>query len=129
MKPSGKPIILYGRLYTRHETEIVEVDTFAEANNESVYSRGGDVIIPASGETAEDISIASVVKQTGVIIGGDINIIEPESTLDSTFLAISISNARLHADIARLAQGKSVVHLHCGDLARVVFHIRVIRNR
>ena len=120
LKPSGKPIILYGRLYTRHETEIVEVDTFAEANNESVYSRGGDVIIPASGETAEDISIASVVKQTGVIIGGDINIIEPESTLDSTFLAISISNARLHADIARLAQGKSVVHLHCGDLAKVV---------
>lgn len=120
LKPSGKPIILYGRLYTRHETEIVEVDTFAEANNESVYSRGGDVIVPASGETAEDISIASVVKQTGVIIGGDINIIEPESTLDSTFLAISISNARLHADIARLAQGKSVVHLHCGDLAKVV---------
>ena len=120
LKPSGKPIILYGRLYTRHETEIVEVDTFAEANNESVYSRGGDVIIPASGETAEDISIASVVKQTGIIIGGDINIIEPESTLDSTFLAISISNARLHADIARLAQGKSVVHLHCGDLAKVV---------
>ena len=61
-----------------------------------------------------------MVKQTGVIIGGDINIIEPESTLDSTFLAISISNARLHADIARLAQGKSVVHLHCGDLAKVV---------
>lgn len=120
LKPSGKPIILYGRLYTRHETEIVEVDTFAEANNESVYSRGGDVIVPASGETAEDISIASVVKQTGVIIGGDINIIEPESTLDSTFLAISISNAQPHADIARMAQGKSVVHLHCGDLAKVV---------
>lgn len=120
LKPSGKPIILYGRLYTRHETEIVEVDTFAEANNESVYSRGGDVIIPASGETAEDISIASVVKQTGVIIGGDINIIEPESTLDSTSLAISISNAHPHADIARLAQGKSVVNLHCGDLAKVV---------
>lgn len=120
LKPSGKPIILYGRLYTRHETEIAEVDTFAEANNESVYSRGGDVIVPASGETAEDISIASVVKQTGVIIGGDINIIEPESTLDSTFLAISISNAQPHVDIARLAQGKSVVHLHCGDLAKVV---------
>lgn len=120
LKPSGKPIILYGRLYTRHETEIVEVDTFAEANNESVYSRGGDVIVPASGETAEDISIASVVKQTGVIIGGDINIIKPESALDSTFLAISISNAKPHDDIARMAQGKSVVHLHCGDLEKVV---------
>ena len=120
LKSSGNPIILYGRLYTRHETEIVEVDSFAEAQTESVYSRGGEVIVPASGETAEDIAIASVVKQTGVIIGGDINILEPESVLDSTFLAISISSGQSHSDIARMAQGKSVVHLHCSDLAKVI---------
>ena len=120
LKSFGNPIILYGRLYTRHETEIVEVDSFAEAQTESVYSRGGEVIVPASGETAEDIAIASVVKQTGVIIGGDINILEPESALDSTFLAISISSGQSHSDIARMAQGKSVVHLHCSDLAKVI---------
>ena len=120
LKSSGNPIILYGRLYTRHETEILEVDSFAEAQTESVYSRGGEVIVPASGETTEDIAIASVVKQTGVIIGGDINILEPESALDSTFLAISISSGQSHSDIARMAQGKSVVHLHCSDLAKVI---------
>ena len=118
LKVSGNPIILYGRLYTRYEMEISDVDTFADANNESVYSRGGEVLVPASGETAEDISIASVVKKGGVIRGGDINIIEPTPALDSTFLAISISNEPLHSDVARMAQGKSVVHLHPSDLEK-----------
>ena len=62
LKESGTPIILYGRLYTKYETEITDVDTFADAKPGSVYSRGGEVIVPASGETAEDISIASVVE-------------------------------------------------------------------
>lgn len=52
---SGTPIILYGRLYTKYETSISEVDTYVEAKDGSVYSKGGEVIVPASGETAEDI--------------------------------------------------------------------------
>lgn len=53
---SGTPIILYGRLYTKYETSISEVDTYVEAKDGSVYSKGGEVIVPASGETAEDIA-------------------------------------------------------------------------
>ena len=52
----GTPIILYGRLYTNYETRISDVDTFVEAKVGSVYSKGGEVIVPASGETAEDIA-------------------------------------------------------------------------
>ena len=59
LKKTGVPIILYGRLYTDYETVISEVDTFTEAKAGSVYSRGGEVVVPASGETAEDIAIAS----------------------------------------------------------------------
>ena len=73
LKESGTPIILYGRLYTKYETVIADVDTFADAKNGSVYSRGGEVIVPASGETAEDISIASVVEKQGILLGGDLN--------------------------------------------------------
>ena len=66
----GTPIILYGRLYTKYETAISDVDTFAIAKSGSVYSRGGEVIVPASGETAEDISIASVVEKSVYHIHG-----------------------------------------------------------
>ena len=74
---SGTPIILYGRLYTKYETSISEVDTYVEAKDGSVYSKGGEVIVPASGETAEDIARAATVDKSGVILGGDLNVVSP----------------------------------------------------
>lgn len=121
LKENGTPIILYGRLYTKYETVISDVDTFADAKENSVYSKGGEVIVPASGETAEDISIASVVEKSGVLLGGDLNVITPANGIDSAFLAISISNGKPHNDMAKMAQGKSVVHLHNLDLAKIDF--------
>ena len=119
LKDSGVPVILYGRLYTNYETVIKEVDTFIDSIGGAVYSKGGEIITPSSGETSEDISIASVVEKSGILLGGDLNIIYPQNFLDSIFIAISISNGKPHKDMAKRAQGKSVVHLHNGDLAQI----------
>ena len=119
LRESGTPIVLYGRLYTNYETVIADVDTYAEAKTGSVYSRGGEVVVPASGESADEISRASVVEQAGVLLGVDLNILFPPADLDPAFLAISISNGKPHDDMARMAQGKSVVHLHNTDLEKI----------
>lgn len=119
LTPSGDPIILYGRLYTNYETTISNVDTFVELKDKSVISQGGEVIVPASGETAEDISRASVVKNQGIIIGGDLNVIKVNHLLDPTFLALTISNGEQQKELSKRAQGKSVVHLHNSDLQEV----------
>lgn len=116
---SGDPIILYGRLYTNYETTISNVDTFVELKDKSIISQGGEVIVPASGETAEDISRASVVKNQGIIIGGDLNVIKANYLLDPTFLALTISNGEQQKELSKRAQGKSVVHLHNSDLQEV----------
>jgi len=116
---SGNPIILYGRLYTNYETTISNVDTFVELKDKSVLSQGGEVIVPASGENAEDISRASVVKNQGIIIGGDLNVIKANHLLDPTFLALTISNGGQQKELSKRAQGKSVVHLHNSDLQEV----------
>ena len=116
---SGAPIILYGRLYTNYETTISNVNTFVELKDKSVISQGGEVIVPASGETAEDISRASVVKKQGIIIGGDLNVIKANHLLDPTFLALTISNGEQQKELSKRAQGKSVVHLHNSDLQEV----------
>ena len=113
---SGTPIILYGRLYTKYETSITEVDTFVDAKQGSVYSKGGEVIIPASGETAEDIARASTVENAGVLLGGDLNVVTPNEDIDSAFLALSISNGESHKELAKKAQGKSVVHIHNAEI-------------
>ncbi|HFU3715433.1 TPA: restriction endonuclease subunit S [Streptococcus suis] len=118
----GSPIILYGRLYTKYETVISEVDTFVsvEDNKKSVvYSEGGEVLVPASGESSLDIARASVVAKKGIILGGDINIIRLHSEIFPVFLALTISNGKQQKGLSKRAQGKSVVHLHNSDLKKV----------
>ena len=115
----GTPIILYGRLYTKYETCIFDVDTFVKEKAGGVYSKGGEVIVPASGEMAEDISIASVVVKPGILLGGDLNIVSPTAEYDSAFLALTISSGATHKYLSSLAQGKSVVHLHNADIQSV----------
>ena len=114
----GFPIILYGRMYTNYRLNIKFInDTFVKNDKNSVKSVEGDVIIPASGETAEDISVASNIKRSGIIIGGDLNIIRPDNKLiDSSFLALVLSNGKVKQQIAKRAQGKSIVHIHNTDL-------------
>lgn len=120
MKENGTPIILYGRLYTKYETVISEVDTFVDVQPNSVYSTGHEVIVPASGETAEDISRASFVAKSGILLGGDLNIIVPDDYINPVFLALTISNGNQQKELSKRAQGKSVVHIHNSDLENVV---------
>jgi len=116
---NGTPIILYGRLYTQYQTVITEVDTYVTAKKNSVYSKGNEVVIPASGETAEDISRAAAVIHPAILIGSDLNIITPSKELKSIFLALSVSNGRPQREISKRAQGKSIVHLHNSDFRDV----------
>jgi len=116
---AGTPVILYGRLYTKYQSTISEVDTFVVPKIGSVYSTGKEVIVPASGETAEDIARASAVVKSGILLGGDLNIIYPNKNISTIFLALSISNGQQQKELAKKAQGKSVVHLHNADLEGV----------
>ena len=115
----GTPIILYGRLYTKYQFAISEVDTFAVPRNGAVYSQGNEVIVPASGETAEDIARASAVEKSGVLLGGDLNILRPFDFINPLFLALAISNGEPQKELAKKAQGKSVVHIHNTDIQEV----------
>ncbi len=117
---SGTPIILYGRLYKKYQFAIDEVDTFVVPKSGSVYSQGNEVIVPASGETAEDIARASAVEKSGILLGGDLNILRPFSFINPLFLALAISNGEPQKELAKKAQGKSVVHIHNSDIQEVI---------
>ena len=119
IKDAGTPLILYGRLYTQYESRIEEVDTFTVEQDESILSSGNEVIVPASGETAEDIAVASSVRRSGIILGGDLNVVTPTAKLDPDYTALAITYSKAHDDLAKRAQGKSVVHVHGNDIAEV----------
>ena len=129
LQDNGTPIILYGQLYTKYELVISDVDTFTTIKQGSVFSKGGEVIVPASGETAEDISIAAVVGKSGILLGGDLNIVSPSPNLNAPFLALTISHGRAHNNLSKRAQGKSVVHLHNDDLQTIDVFLPSIKEQ
>ena len=72
---TGTPFILYGELYTTYKEVVRTVVRTTSASVDDVYfSRIGDVVIPTSGETPEEISTASCVMVPNVILAGDLNI-------------------------------------------------------
>ena len=75
-----------------------------------VRSKANDVIIPCSGETAEDIATARCVLKGNILLGGDLNIIRLHG-YDGAFMSYQL-NGRRKYEIAKVAQGVSVVHLY-----------------
>ena len=124
LRENGHPIILYGRMYTKYQFAINEVDTFSNLKGAYVLSEGNEIIMPASGETSEDIACASAVLAKGIILGGDLNIVRFDLKKYSTpFLALTITYSKTHYDLSKCAQGKSVVHLHNEAISKTVVSI------
>jgi len=127
----GYPIILYGRMYTNYESLIAEVNnSFVSSEVGAIKSRSGDIIVPSSGETAQDIARASSVKKAGIILGGDLIILSPRvENINSLFLATNISTDKQKRKLSRLAQGKTVVHLHSADLKNLKISLPTFREQ
>ena len=116
--PDGTPFILYGELYTTYHEVINAVIRRTQAQPEKqYYSRVGDVIIPTSGETPEEISTAACVMLPDIILAGDLNIFR-SSKIDGRIMSY-ILNHIVNGQIARIAQGKSVVHIQASELSKI----------
>ncbi|MDD6378911.1 MAG: restriction endonuclease subunit S [Prevotella sp.] len=109
---TGAPCILYGELYTTYKSEVIDyvVSKTDISDKNLVRSCANDIIIPSSGETAIDISTARCVLFPDVLLGGDLNIIRLKDG-DGRFFSYQLNGVRKH-DIAKIAQGVSVVHLY-----------------
>ena len=108
----GEPCILYGELYTKYKSETIKevISKTSIDNTKLVRSKANDVIIPCSGETAEDIATARCVLNDNILLGGDLNIIRLHGH-DGSFMSYQLNGKRKY-DIAKVAQGVSVVHLY-----------------
>lgn len=124
---NGIPCIRYGELYTTYN-EIID-NVYSKTNldeKDLVLSEKNDIIIPASGETAIDISKASCVMLDGIALGGDLNIIKTKQ--NGAFLSYYL-NSVAKLDIARLAQGISVMHLYGSQLATLTIKLPPLKEQ
>ena len=119
LSEEGHPCILYGELYTTYKTEKIE-DVKSKTSlpaEKLVKSKANDVIIPASGETPIDIATACCIMNDDILLGGDLNIIRIKNH-NGVFLSCQL-NGKRKLDIAKIAQGASIVHLHNDDLKKL----------
>lgn len=115
---SGSPLILYGELYTTYKEVAYNIQRKTQAVvDKKYYSCVGDVIIPTSGESAEEISTATCVRVPDVILGGDLNIFRSD-IVDGRIMSY-ILNHQAKWKIATIAQGKSIVHIQAKQLANI----------
>jgi len=120
----GHECILYGEMYTHFSDNTLIYSPLLKTQvniNCLVLSRKMDVILPASGETHEDISNACCVLKNDVLFGGDINIIRlrNEEDFHGDFLAYQLRSSKQRKFIARIAQGDSVVHLQNSQIKKI----------
>ena len=119
LSENGTPCILYGELYTKYKSEIISkiISQTDIEKSKLKHSKQNDVIIPCSGETAIDIAVARCVPFDNVLLGGDLNVIRLHK-YDGAFMAYQL-NGKRKTDIAKLAQGVSVVHLYGENLKSI----------
>ena len=129
LSETGHPCILYGELYTKYKSEVIS-EVLSRTNIENsnlVQSKSNDVIIPSSGETAIDISTARCVPFSNILLGGDLNIIRLKEH-DGRFLSYQLNGVR-KLEIAKIAQGVSVVHLYGESLKRLKIKLPSIQEQ
>jgi type I restriction enzyme S subunit len=108
------PCIRYGELYTKYTEVISVVESRTNRPIDELFlSRKNDVLIPSSGETKLDIATASCVELDDIALGGDINVLRSDQ--NGIFLSYYL-NATKKYQIAKIAQGDTVVHLYSSQL-------------
>ncbi|XUO83351.1 restriction endonuclease subunit S [Halomonas sp. KM007] len=128
IKETGsQPCVRYGELYTVYGDVISEVVSKTDVPPDDLFmSREGDVIIPSSGETKIDIATAACVLRENIALGGDLNVIRSEQ--NGVFLSYYLNGSLKH-EIAKVAQGDTVVHLYKSNLEALKLAIPKVQEQ
>ena len=110
--------ILYGNLYTEYGmiADKIVYRTNATIKN-PVYSKFGDVLIPASDTTPTGLARATSIEKSGVLLGGDINIVRPKDKINGSCLSLAINANK--KELIKFIKGTSVRHIHNADIKTI----------
>ena len=90
------------------------------------FSQYGDVLIPGSDTTPTGLARATSIEKSGVLLGGDINILRPTEKVDGSCLSIAINANK--AELIKLIKGITVRHIHNDDIKDVEIAFPVAKD-
>jgi len=116
------PCIRYGEIYTVHNDVIREFRSFIsrEVAGHALALQSGDLLFAGSGETKEEIGkCVAFVDSVEAYAGGDIVVLRPTSSVDSTFMGFLLNAPGIAKQKASKGQGDAVVHISASSLADI----------
>lgn len=117
IKQNGKfKCIHYGELFTKYKENIEVILSSTDEIFDSLHSVSNDVLMPTSDVTPNGLATASCIKESGIILGGDILVIRLQKHIDGIFLAYFVSQNR--EQIMNLVSGSTVYHLYGSDMKK-----------
>lgn len=107
--------IHYGELFTKYNELIDNIISRTNDNDKTVLSKVNDVLMPTSDVTPNGLATASCIKESDVILGGDVLIIRQDiKKIEGVYLAYYIKHFR--NDVMKLVSGSTVYHLYGSDM-------------
>ena len=117
--------IHYGELFTTYVEVIGKIFSYTNKDN-LVKSKVGDILMPSSDVTPQGLAKASCIMEDDVILGGDINIIRPNDSMDSIFLSYQLNY--LKYEIIKLVTGTTVKHIYFKDIKELSIKVPELKN-
>jgi len=116
------PCVHYGELFTHHKETITGVLNKTEPFEGSFYSIKNDILMPTSDVTPNGLAKASCIMIDGVILGGDILVIRPDTARgNGSYLSFLIRFAK--DQVLQLVTGSTVYHLYAADMKKFSFEL------
>ncbi|MEH6679432.1 MAG: restriction endonuclease subunit S [Sediminicola sp.] len=107
--------IHYGELFTKYNELIDNIISRTNDNDKTILSKVNDVLMPTSDVTPNGLATASCIKESNVILGGDVLIIRQDiKKIEGVYLAYYIKHFR--NDVMKLVSGSTVYHLYGSDM-------------
>ena len=110
--------IHYGQLFTEYNEIISKVVSKTNVNTGKT-SEVGDILMPTSDVTPQGLARASVINENGVMLGGDINVLKPNSFMSSSFMSYMINSQK--KKIMRLVSGTTVRHVYASEVSKALY--------
>lgn len=127
LSKKGTSCILYGELYTYYNEFATEIKSKTLNTTNLVLSKKYDVLLPLSGETAEDISTCTCIFFDDIALGSDLLIFR-SSFFDGRFMSLLLKY-KYKYKIAQIAQGKSIVHISEKNIKSINIKIPCIEEQ
>lgn len=118
----GKPVILYGDIYTKYEVKTEKLLRKAPdaivTNAERITKN--DILFTGSGETKEEIGkcVVYLGDEYGYA-GGDTIIFSPKPMINTVFLSYLMYSSQYVSVKASLAKGQIIVHIYSSGLKNI----------